>query len=107
MTLNIGEGLYAGLTERFGKSPHLVISKLHRFKYEIILSRNNIQIVYLFYRSKLDPNREIKEAAEGDPLAKKAYNIYHDYIRDARTTLGEEGPGLILDIHGQAHGYNM
>lgn len=87
MTLDIGEGLYAGLTERFGKSPHLVISKLHR--------------------SKLDPNREIKEAAEGDPLAEKAYNIYHDYIRDARTTLGEAGPGLILDIHGQAHGYNM
>ena len=32
MTLDIGEGLYNGLTERFGKSPHLVISKLHRFK---------------------------------------------------------------------------
>ena len=63
--------------------------------------------MYLIFRSKLDPNREIKEAAEEDPLAEKAYNIYHDYIRDARTTLGEAGSGLILDIHGQAHGYDM
>jgi hypothetical protein len=63
--------------------------------------------LYLIFRSKLDPNREIKEAAQRDPLAEKAYNIYHDYITDARTTLGESGPGLILDIHGQANHYNM
>ena len=30
-TKEIGEGLYEGLSERFGKYPHLVISRLHRF----------------------------------------------------------------------------
>jgi len=87
MTRDIGEGLFDGLTERFGVSPHLIMSKLHR--------------------SKLDPNRDIEEAAQGDKLAEEAYNAYHDLIAAAKTIVSYGGPGLLLDIHGQNHGYNM
>merc|ERR1719483_907234 len=58
-TLEIGKGLFDGLTKKFGMSPHLVISKLHR--------------------SKMDPNRPINEATEGDLKAEAAYKAYHKF----------------------------
>jgi len=61
-----------------GKRPHVIISNLRR--------------------SKLDPNREILEAAQGNTLAKKVYREFHSAINDAKKTVKT---GLIFDFHGQ------
>ena len=47
-----------------GHAPHVVISHLDRVK--------------------LDPNREIDEAAQDNPFAERAWNEYHGYIDRAR-----------------------
>merc|ERR1719348_1698112 len=82
----IGEGLYIALEERLGQRPHLIISKL--------------------YRRKLDPNREINEAAQGNPIAIEAYNSYHNLIAEVRDSISSSGPGMIYEIHGQIHKMN-
>lgn len=66
-----------------GFAPHVVISHLHR--------------------SKLDPNREIEEAAQGNPFAEYAWTEYHRWIERARTTVASRGEGLYLDMHGHGH----
>lgn len=67
-----------------GGYPHVVISNLHR--------------------RKLDPNREIVEAAQGNPHAERAwweFEIFGDEAGEAvEAAFGE---GLHLDIHGHAH----
>ena len=50
-------------------------------------------------RTKLDPNREINEAAQGDELAIDAYNTFHGYISAAIEAVG--GRGILFDLHGQ------
>ena len=52
-------------------------------------------------RSKLDPNREIDEAAQGDEIAIAAYNEFHGYISAAISAVG--GRGILFDIHGQVY----
>ena len=70
--------------ERTGLAPHVVISRLHR--------------------SKLDPNREIVEAAQGNVFAENAWAEYHGFIDDAKAAITERhGAGLYLDIHGHGH----
>jgi N-formylglutamate amidohydrolase len=67
-----------------GHRPHLIVSHLHR--------------------RKLDPNREIKEAAGGDPKAERAWREFHDFIRTATTAAAaEHGFGFLIDIHGHSH----
>jgi hypothetical protein len=63
---------------------HLVISHLHRLK--------------------LDPNREIVEAAQGSPFAEHAWDEYHDFIEHARGTIAaDHNRGLYIDLHGHGH----
>ena len=70
--------------EQTGFAPHIVISHLHR--------------------SKLDPNREIVEAAQDNIYAEHAWTEYHDLIRLARTEVELRfGRGLYLDMHGHSH----
>ncbi len=71
------------LVELTGYGPHVVISHLDR--------------------SRLDPNREIEEAAEANPFAQRAWNEYHRYIERARGMLGLRGEGMYFDIHGHGH----
>lgn len=67
-----------------GHRPHLVLSHLHR--------------------SKLDPNREIKEAAQGNPKAVRAWEEYHAFIEKAReTVVKQHGLAFLIDMHGQSH----
>lgn len=67
-----------------GHRPHLVLSHLHR--------------------SKLDPNREIKEAAQGSPAAITAWEEYHAFIEQARqAAIKQHGIAFIIDMHGQSH----
>lgn len=72
------------MEKRFGAPPHLVICRLHR--------------------SKLDCNREIGEAAQGDVIAAKAHAEYHAFLTQACGTMEKHfGAGLYIDLHGQKH----
>ena len=87
-TKDLAEKIAAKYLELSGKTPHLIISNLKR--------------------SKLDANREIGEAAQGDPIAEAAYNQFHGFIQDARAAIAGAGQrGVLFDIHGHvhAHGY--
>jgi N-formylglutamate amidohydrolase len=72
------------LHERTGGWPHLVICRLHR--------------------RKVDCNREIVEAAAGNPPAEQAWNEFQGYIETARKHVVEShGRGLYIDLHGHGH----
>lgn len=69
---------------RTGHRPHLIASQLHR--------------------SKLDPNREIKEAAQGSPIAERAWQEFHAAIKSAlAAAVAKHGFAFLVDIHGHAH----
>lgn len=69
---------------RSGHRPHLIISHLHR--------------------SKLDPNREVVEAAQGNASAIKAWTEYHTFIEQARAAVtAKHGLTFLIDLHGQNH----
>ncbi|MDC0161056.1 hypothetical protein OAJ07_06350, partial [Gemmatimonadales bacterium] len=72
------------LIDATGFAPHVIISHLHR--------------------SKLDPNREIVEAAQGDLYAEQAWTEFQDFIRIARQTVATDyGSGMYFDMHGHGH----
>jgi N-formylglutamate amidohydrolase len=55
-------------------------------------------------RAKLDPNREIKEAAGGHPLAERAWSEYHAAIERAlNAAVARHGFAFLVDLHGHAH----
>jgi hypothetical protein len=61
-------------------------------------------IVSRLHRSKLDPNREIVEAAQDDRGAERAWWEFHSFIEAARVVVLEDhGEGLYLDLHGHSH----
>lgn len=67
-----------------GHYPHVVICNLHRIK--------------------LDANREVVEAAQGDPFAAHAWREYHAFIEEAEQTVTREyGRGMYFDLHGHGH----
>ena len=47
-------------------------------------------------RTKLDANREIKEAAQNDPIAMDAWETFHNYIEISKEEMGR---GILFDIH--------
>ena len=83
------------LFELTGCYAHVIISNLHR--------------------SKMDPNREVGEAACGDADAIDHWTAYHDFIDDASEDVELVwGKGIFIDLHGQSHsiprievGYNI
>ena len=80
LTLAIREALVT-LT---GRAPHVILSHLHR--------------------SRLDPNREVVEAAQENPYAELAWEEFHGWTRVARSLVaGEFEKGLYFDIHGHGH----
>jgi len=80
LTLAIRDALLA----RTGAHPHVIISNLHR--------------------RKLDPNREILEAAQGNPEAERAWWEFQIFAEEAGELVEEDfGEGLHLDIHGHGH----
>ena len=72
-------------TARTGKRPHVIISHLRR--------------------NRLDPNREIVEAAQGNIHAEQAWHEYHNsFLRTARDAMEREyGFALTFDMHGHGH----
>ncbi len=83
-TQELARELADAIAQQTGRRPHLILSHLHR--------------------SKLDPNREIVEAAQGDSIAEQAWHDFHDFMADAKAqVLSQHGQGLYLDIHGHGH----
>jgi hypothetical protein len=83
-TIPLSEMIIEELEKRHGGRPHAIISRLHR--------------------TKLDPNREVKEAAQGDPTAEAAWHRFHDSAQAAcASVMKRHGMGLLLDIHGHRH----
>ncbi len=61
-------------------------------------------ILSLLHRSRQDPNREINEAAQGDPGATAVWRRYHGAADEAvKRVTQNHGMGLLLDIHGHRH----
>jgi len=84
-TSRVGKAMQAAVAELTGCAPHLVVMNLARLK--------------------MDPNRDIVEAAQYDPNAEAAYLKFHGYIQTAHDAVAaaNNGVGLHLDVHGQAH----
>lgn len=72
------------IKKKTGFRPHVIINHLHR--------------------SKLDANRRIEVAAQGDTYAQKAWRAYMDYVDSAKKTIKYyNNSGLLIDVHGNAH----
>jgi len=64
--------------------PHLVVNKLRR--------------------TKLDANRDLFEAALGNPEASNAWYAFHSFIDSAKSQVQRQfGKGLLIDLHGHGH----
>ena len=83
-TLELTLAARAAFIEATGHAPHVVLSHLHR--------------------AKLDPNRDLAEAAEGDPYAENAWAEYHGFVERARFEVTAAfGGGMYFDMHGHGH----
>jgi hypothetical protein len=70
--------------EATGGHAHLVICHLHR--------------------SKLDANRDLAEAAQGNALAGQAWQEHHRFIEQACATASKQaGVAFLIDLHGHGH----
>ena len=80
LTLTLAEAI----RDRTGRHPHVIINHLHR--------------------SKHDANREIVEAAQGNPFAEQAWREFHGFTESAKGAVAAHtGLGLLFDMHGHAH----
>jgi hypothetical protein len=83
-TIEIGLGIRNHIFQNTGYYPCIVINNLHR--------------------TRLDPNRNIGEAAEGNKLAEGAWNEFQNFIDSANTEIKYKfGKGLYIDLHGHRH----
>ncbi len=83
-TLEIGLDVRDAIYDMAGYYPHVIINNLHR--------------------TRLDPNRNVEEAADGNQNAEKAWYRFQGYIDSARALVtGEFGKGLFIDLHGHRH----
>lgn len=83
-TQELARAVAAEFAARTGRRPHLILCRLHR--------------------KKLDCNREIGEAAAGNPPAEQAWREYHGFVAQARAAVvAKHGRGFFIDLHGHAH----
>lgn len=83
-TQELSRSIREALIELTGRAPHMIVSRLRRIK--------------------LDPNREITEAAQGNPFAENAWSEFQGSIEVAEDIVTRDfGSGLYLDIHGHGH----
>lgn len=83
-TKQIAEGLFNTLHEETGCYPHVIINLLHKKKFQA--------------------NRNLANAACGNPIVEKAWYGYHSFIDSAKAKIVQDyGSGLFLDLHGHGH----
>lgn len=82
-TLELTLAIREALVDLTGYAPYVVLSHLDR--------------------RKLDPNRDVGEAAQADPFAERAWTEYHQFIARARAEVRRRGEGMYFDIHGHGH----
>jgi hypothetical protein len=67
-----------------GGRPHIIIVRLHR--------------------TKIDANREVVEATQGDRLAGRAWVEFHSFVEAAKqAVIATHGTGFYIDLHGHGH----
>ena len=83
-TKDFAETIATAIKAKTGLRPHLIVNNLHR--------------------SKLDANRRMEVAAQGDRNAENTWKAFQKYIDDARQTVNtNHSAGLLIDIHGNGH----
>lgn len=83
-TIEIGLEMRDAIFRETGHYPYIIINNLHR--------------------TRLDPNRNITEAADGNPIAELAWSEFQGYIDSAITEVQlNYGKGLYIDLHGHRH----
>lgn len=83
-TIELARAISAALVARTGRAPHLVITHLRR--------------------TKVDTNREVVEAAAGNPQAVQAWTEYHAFVDSAKAAaLRRSGFAVYIDLHGHGH----
>ncbi len=80
-TKELGTMLADELCKLTKKRPHVVINHL--------------------YRGKMDANCDLDQATFHVKESMDAWHSFHNFIEQAKSAI--KGPGLFLDIHGQAH----
>ena len=83
-TQELARTIAAVIHAETGRHIHLVVCRLHR--------------------SKLDANREIVEAAQGNSLAEQAWREHHAFIETAcEAAVKQFGVSFLIDLHGHGH----
>jgi len=83
-TIELGHAVVQAFKTTTGRAPHLVLVHLRR--------------------TKLDANREVVEAAQGNAEAIRAWTEYHAFIEMAMAGVRQRsGSGLYIDLHGHGH----
>ncbi|MBE2287758.1 MAG: N-formylglutamate amidohydrolase [Prosthecobacter sp.] len=61
-------------------------------------------VICHLHRSKLDVNRELAEAAQGNALVEQAWREHHEFIEQAcATAVKQHGVAFLIDLHGHGH----
>jgi hypothetical protein len=83
-TQELARAFAEAIHERTGCWPHVIFNKLHR--------------------RKLDANRDLPEAADGNPVAAVAWHEFHAFVETAKNQVFPSfGKGLYIDLHGHGH----
>jgi hypothetical protein len=83
-TIEIGRAIRKVIFQKTGSYPYIIINNLHR--------------------TRLDPNRNISEAADGNKYAELAWTEFQSYIDSANSEVMRKfGKGLYIDLHGHRH----
>jgi N-formylglutamate amidohydrolase len=83
-TQELSRTIAAVIHAETGRHIHLVVCRLHR--------------------SKLDANRDLAEAAQGNESAEQAWQEYHAFIETAcDAAVRQFGVAFLIDLHGHGH----
>jgi hypothetical protein len=83
-TIEIGLGIREAIYKKTGYYPYLIINNLHR--------------------TRLDPNRNIGEAAAGNKNAEQVWTEFQNFIDSSTREVQKAfGKGLYIDLHGHRH----
>ena len=61
-------------------------------------------IIVRLRRTKLDANRDLPEATQGNRLASRAWVEFHSFVEAAKqAVIDQHGTGFYIDLHGHGH----